>query len=318
MKRIIWLLFVPWWLASCKQAVTKKITDESLTLPELITLAPVLPLPAIVHDTTLRRKEADSAKLNTVNLLSYLPDTVTASLFPSPKQLRFYVLGAIEDAEQGHYLLLKTVKAKKSAAYLFYFNRKHEYVASKQIGGGNVEAGTTRYCKIDGRYNITMVEEKKRNGALRIRETIYYLDANGKFILVMTNSNEDMSAEIRGNPIDTFPRKNKYAGDYATNDKNLVSIRDGNKEKTFHFFIHFSKQNDACIGELKGEATWIDKQRGVFRDPDAACVIYFTFSNRSVGIQEENGCGAYRDITCFFEGTYPRKRDMVKKKKTTR
>jgi hypothetical protein len=63
---------------------------------------------------------------------------------------------------------------------------------------------------------------------------------------------------------------------------------------------------------------WVDKQRGVFRDPESACVIYFTFTNRTVRIQEENGCGAYRDITCFFEGSYPRKPDAILKKKIIR
>ena len=317
MRQIFWLLLICL-LLGCKQKLSKKITDEGLTVAEFIALAPVSPLPVIVHDTTLRKKEPDSSKINTAGFLAYLPDSVISNFFSSPKNLRLYVLGTVEDTEKGHYLLLKSVKGKKASAFLFYFNRKNEYVAVKQIGGGNTEQGITRYCKIDGRYNITMVEEKKRNGSLRIRETIYYLDAGGQFILVMTNSNEDLSAEIRGNPIDSFPRTNKFAADYAIDQKNLVSIRDGSTNKTLHFFIHFSKQKDACIGELKGEATWIDQQKAVFRDPNSPCVLYFTFTKSSVRIQEEDGCGSYRDITCLFEGSYPRKREASRKKNLKR
>ena len=318
MRQIFWLLCIGLLPLGCREKPSKKISDEGLTIAELISLAPVLPLPAIVHDSTLRRKEADASILSTKDFLAFLPDSVARTFFPSTKKLRLYILGAIEDAEKGHYLLLKSVNGSKASAFLFYFNRKNEYFAAKQIGGGIAEKGTIRYCKIDDRYNIIMVEEKKQNGSLSIRETTYYLDAGGNFTLVMTNSNEDLSAEIRGNHIDTFPRKNKYAADYAKDKKNLVSIRDGNTEKSFVFFIHFSKQNDDCIGELKGEAVWIDKQNAVFRDQNSPCMLYFSFSPNTVRIQEENGCGSYRDITCLFEGVYPRKKDLLRKKSARR
>lgn len=317
MRQIFWLLFLCL-LLGCKQKLSKKITDEGLAVAEFIALAPASTLPLIVHDTTLRKKESDSSKISTAGFLSYLPDSVASNYFHSPKNLRLYVLGAVEDAVKGHYLLLKSVRGKKASAFLFYFNRKNEYKAIMQIGDAALDPGVVRYCKIDRRYNISMVEEKKRNGSLRIRETIYYLDATGVFILVMTNSNEDLSAEVRGNPIDSFPRTNRFAADYTTDQKNLVSIRDGNTNKTIRFFIHFSKQKDACIGELKGEATWIDQQKAVFRDPNTDCVLYFTFTKSSVRIQEENGCGSYRDITCLFEGSYPRKREASRKKNSKR
>jgi hypothetical protein len=172
-----------------------------------------------------------------------------------------------------------------------------------------------RYFRIDSRFNISMIQERKvATGEIWTNETIYYMNDSGRFIIAMTNSNEDLSDEIMGNPIDTFARKNKFSADYTSDKKNLVSIRDGATAKTFQFFIHFSKQNGECIGELKGEAEWIDKTKGIFRDGDSDCAIEFSFGSSSVSIKEQNGCGSYRDITCFFEGSYPRKKEPVQSK----
>lgn len=300
------------WVA-CKNPTPKRITDDDLTVAEFLAVAPALKLPAIIHDSTVARKESDTLLLKTTNFRRFVPDTTFQRLFVSEKNLRLYVLGKIKDNNQGYYVVIKSVQGNKKKAWLLYFNDKMQFIAGKQIGDNQHPQQVKRYCKIDNRFNITIAEETRQEGEQRLKETIYYLDPSGIFILVMTNSNEDLSAEIRGNPIDTLPRKHKYAADYVLNSKNMVSIRDGATPKTMQFFIHFSKLNDECVGELKGEATWIAKDKAVFRDVNSPCVIHFTFTNNAVRIQEENGCGMYRDIKCFFEGSYPRKKTTTKK-----
>ena len=129
--------------------------------------------------------------------------------------------------------------------------------------------------------------------------------------MAVTNTNEDLSNEILGNPIDSLFRKNKYSGDYSTDKKNLVSIRDGRTDKTLHFFIHFSKRQGSCVGELKGEADWVNKNLAVFRDNKSPCIIEFRFDKNQISIKETGGCGSFRDIKCTFEGSYPKVKKMT-------
>ncbi len=54
-------------------------------------------------------------------------------------------------------------------------------------------------------------------------------------MLIMTDPLDDKPTELI-NPIDTLPRKNKLSADYTTGKMNLVSIRDGRKNRPYYFF----------------------------------------------------------------------------------
>ena len=308
-------LFV--FLFACKDQKQRTVADADLTLKEFIELVPPVKLPFIVHDSTLQKKENDSAALNLNVFQSFVPDSIFKQQFPTTKQLKLFALGKSTDAQKGNYVFIKSINGKRRAVYLYYFNEKNTYLGSAVLLDNTVAAKANRYTRIDSRYNIAQIKEQKTaTGELWTDETIYYMDANGKMILAMTNSTEDKSDEIMGNPIDTLPAKNKFSADYASDKKNMVSIRDGRLPKTFQFFIHFSKQNGECVGELKGEGEFTTPGKGVFHDKDSDCEIIFSFSSGSVTIKETNGCGSYRDITCFFEGTYIKKKAPPKSKTT--
>lgn len=303
-------------LFACKEEKVKTIADADLTLADFIALAPQVKLPFIVHDSTLQKKENDSAAINLELFKTFLPDSVFKKQYIISKQLKVHVLGKSTDAQKGNYLFVKSSAGKRKAVYLYYFNAKNAYTGTMKLLDNTVPAKTNQYTRIDSRYNIAFIKEQKTpTGEVWTDETIYYMDAKGNMILAMTNSTEDRSDEIRGNPIDTLPRKNKYSADYSNDKKNLVSIRDGSTPKTFQFFIHFSKQNGECVGEVKGEGEFTANNKGVFHDKDSECEILFNFSSSSVTIKETNGCGSYRDITCFFEGSYAKKRESKKSKK---
>lgn len=311
-KKWIWLLLIAF--ASCKAKKPKTIADEDLTAGDFIALAPALTLPVTINDSLLNKKEGDSALINQTAFKTFLPDTVFNRIYPQTKQLKLYIVGKATDDKEGNYIIVKSIAGKARAAQLFYFTKKETYLGSMKLID-NITKSTGRYFRIDNRFNISMIQEKRvPTGEIWTNETIYYMNASGKFIIAMTNSNEDLSNEIMGNPIDTFAHKNKFSADYTSDKKNLVSIRDGSSAKTFQFFIHFSKQNGQCNGEIKGEGEWITKTKGIFHDGSSACAIEFNFSSSSVSISEQNGCGSYRDITCFFEGSYPRKKEPVQSK----
>ncbi len=306
----MWLLLIVVF-AACKTKKPKTITDEDLTAGDFIALAPALTLPVSINDSLLNKKEKDSALINQTAFKTFLPDTVFKKFYPQTKQLKLYLIGKATDNEKGNYIIVKSVAGKSRAAQLFYFTKKDTYLGGMKLID-NLGKSTGRYFRIDNRFNISMIQERRvATGEIWTNETIYFMNDSGRFIIAMTNSNEDLSGEIMGNPIDTFARKNKFSADYTSDKKNLVSIRDGSSEKTFQFFIHFSKQNGECIGEIKGEGEWIDKTKGIFRDGNSDCAIEFSFGSSSVTIREQNGCGSYRNITCFFEGSYPRKKVPV-------
>ncbi len=308
-------LFFLFILTACKNNKPKEIKDKDLTAADFILLAKELSYPILVNDSLLNAKEKDSVLINQETFKTFLPDTVYKKLYPKTKNLKLYLVGKSVDGEKGNYVLIKSATGKERGAQLLYFNNKSQYLGSLNIGALMPKGKATSYCKIDNKNTITFIQERKTpTGELWTNETIYFMDETGKFIIAMTNSTEDLSDLIMGNPIDSLSRKQKYAADYTTDKKNLVSIRDGATDKSFEFFIHFSKQNGDCVGEVKGTGEWVSKTKGVFRDGSSDCVITFDFTSSSVRISEQN-CGLYRDITCFFEGSYPKKREVVKKKK---
>jgi hypothetical protein len=46
--------------------------------------------------------------------------------------------------------------------------------------------------------------------------------------------------------------------------------------------------------------------------------VEFTFTGGKVTMKEKGGCGAYRDIQCFFEGSYWKKKTAKGKSSSKR
>jgi hypothetical protein len=123
----------------------------------------------------------------------------------------------------------------------------------------------------------------------------------------MTEPNEEIIEDVI-NPIDTFPSKAKWSGNYVKDKRNFISIRDGKKANELLFFIHFEKNNAACTGELKGIARMIAKNKAEYYEHGNTCRLELKFEGSQVSIIETGGCGAFRDIKCLFEGSYPLKK----------
>jgi hypothetical protein len=128
----------------------------------------------------------------------------------------------------------------------------------------------------------------------------------------MNDSNEKKSTDII-NPIDTLATVNKYSGDYITDKKNFISVRDGKNAQTYIFFIHFEKNKGTCVGELKGEMNLTGETNAVYQESGDPCVINFKFTASSIKVKEDGNCGNYRGITCPFDFTFKKKK-VVKPK----
>jgi hypothetical protein len=299
-------------LAGCNEKPVKKISDEGLTAPEFLQIAPELSLPYIFSENDFKKMNNDSTWIHIPTFRSYLPDTLFNKYFDESPKTKISVLGKVSTEDKSTYLFIYRISPGKKTVTLFYFNSKAQYLGSLiLLDAREKKPASVLSFKMDTRYNISRITERELpDGEVWTGEEIYYFDASGRPIMAVTNTNEDLSNEILGNPIDTLSRRNKFAGDYSTDKKNLVSIRDGRTEKSLNFFIHFSKRQGSCVGELKGEADWVNKNLAVFRDGKSPCVIEFRFTNKQVQIKETNGCGSYRDIKCAFEGSYPKVKKM--------
>jgi hypothetical protein len=106
-----------------------------------------------------------------------------------------------------------------------------------------------------------------------------------------------------------LPKKNKLSGDYIKDKRNYVSIRDGKTPSDLLFFIHFEKENGECTGELKGEAIMQGTKTAIYQATGNPCVLEFTLTGSSVSLKEQQACGSYRDIKCFFDGSYSKRKE---------
>lgn len=299
-------------LAGCGSK-KKKPSDENITVEDFLGFFPSVPLPYQLNDSVLQRKEPDSLQLSVKAFHAFVPDSVYLVYFGQKDPL-LYPVGRVTDRRKGNYLLLKSKLGKQGRGYLFYFNSKNKYVNSMLLAKSDDDPKRMEYGRIDNKYNISHITEVQRPGGfLALKELIYGLTTEGDFALIMTNSNEEIAEKVIVNPIDTLARKNKWSGDYLTDKKNFVSVRDGINVKEYKFFIHFSKSEGACSGELRGTAELLGENKLKFTDRSGPCGIEFNFTGTRVSIREVGGCGSYRDVSCYFEGSYPKKKESKPK-----
>jgi hypothetical protein len=102
------------------------------------------------------------------------------------------------------------------------------------------------------------------------------------------------------------------------NKRNIISVRDGKNPSEIQFFVHFEKMNGECTGELKGSARFISKTVAQYAKGDNPCVLELSFTASRVTMKEKGGCGSYRDIKCFFEGSFYKKKKPTSSKSASK
>ncbi|NLU93226.1 hypothetical protein [Chitinophaga sp. Ak27] len=313
MKRILLLLLAIGVLAACKSKKKTGRGDEPMTFEDFQALFTPGTLPYKLTPDTLQLKLADSLALDTA-AMHFLPDTLGKGDFGKREQVDYFPLQRIPGGVV-NYMVVRGDGRSQSVGYLCFFDKKGKYLSRIRVANTGSADGTTSSLLIDNKNVIKISSEKRLDGnRSALKEDFYMVDAKGTTTLIMTNSNGPANAGQIFNPIDTLPRKHKFSGDYTAGDMSIVSIRDGEDNKTFQFFITFSKDNGACKGELSGKGNYLAGNRGEYKDKESSCGISFQFSAGRVNIREIGGCGAYRGIKCFFEGGFVKKAEKKKKK----
>lgn len=284
--------------------------DEKVDVEEFIAFFPEVELPFIVYDTTLTRKVSDSMLIGRKNFTQFVPDSVITKVFGAKGNPKIYPLGRVQENKKDQYLFVRAVEGSRRAAYLICFDKDQKYLNAMTLLQTGKEKYAKHYAALDRKFQITTYREKPKTGdEVNYKRNIYVYNAGAnEFTLILTEPNVEMIENLI-NPIDTLPRKNKLAGDYLKNKENIISFRDGKNDSELLFWVHFEKDNGQCVGELKGTAKMLSAKKAIYKEAGNPCTLEFTFNTGNVVMKEVEGCGSYRDIKCFFEGTYPRKKE---------
>jgi hypothetical protein len=287
--------------------------EEPVTVQDFIQFFPEIKLPFTIADTSLRQKTGDSALIAYNVFTQFVPDSVIKKDFGKVKP-KIYRLGRVKERNRETYLFAKAISTTKRVGYLITFGKNNQYLKTLPIVH-NSDTYSKIYGTLDKKFQITTYREKRsKSGDVDFKRNVYiYNDASNEFTLILTEPNEEIIEDII-NPIDTLSQKNKYTGDYVVNKKNYISFRDARRTSDILFFTHFEKDKGECVGELKGTARFVSAKTARYKESGNPCTLEFTFGTSSVKMKEVEGCGSYRGIKCFFDGTYPKKKSKTSKK----
>jgi len=110
-----------------------------------------------------------------------------------------------------------------------------------------------------------------------------------------------------------LPTLNTFSGDYARDKKNFIALRDFGNPNKYQFFLHFEKKAGTCVGELKGLLNF-NKNQATYSEKGDPCTIQFTITGNVIKIKEDGNCGNHRNMTCYFNDSYDKKRKPKAKK----
>lgn len=304
-------------VAACKSKKKDLSGDQPVTVGDFIEFFQEINLPYNIADTQINKKLPDSLLISEKIFKQFVPDSVIIKDYGSKTIPKLYALGKIFNKDQETYLLVKAATPEKQVGYILCFDKKNDFKAAMPLVRNNPDKSKSITGSIDKRLTITTSEIKFTPDKQKLYKLNAYVYNNvGMFTLIKIESNEQVVPKEVYNPIDTFPKKNKLAGDYILNKKNFVSVRDGRNDKRILFFVHFETGGkDECNGEIKGEAIFVKPTIAQFRQVGDPCVLQLAFSGNKLTISETQACGNYRGIKCVFEGTYIKKKEPAIKPK---
>jgi hypothetical protein len=287
----------------------KTTAEENSSGPSIGNRFHAVSLPYQLPDTVLLNNK-DTATLPATTLASLVPDTLEQKIFGKTKSIRYTPLAKIENSGKEGYYVVKGSGGGKVAALLMVFDDSGNYGATVPFLVPDNNAATAQVSSIDQSYVITKSVAQRSGGTVTAEgKEVLAWDAKEKnFSLIMTDLLHDDPA-ILVNPLDTFAKTNRLAGDYYENDKNLVAVRDGRHANQILVYIHTENADRDCIGEVKGEFILTSTTTAVYRQGGDPCVLSLTFSGNSVSLNEERGCGNHRGRDCPFSSTFTRKKE---------
>ncbi len=291
---------------------TASLSEEEVDIKDFIEAFPDLKVPVTIADSNLA-KFGDTVSIHPALVSKYLP---LKNDIPKTKGQAVVVkpIGKIKREEET-YLLVKQVQNKISIVNVVVYDKQNQFKDVKELVSNLKNDGYVHAVNINREPTFTISKEMITKDNQQKYTRTGYAYSEGKFMVVINDSNEDMKRnDSIINPIDTLKKTFTYSADYTKDKKNFISLRDGDNQNQYRFFIHFEKNNGDCTGELKGVLTMKDEKNGQYTASGDPCVINFKFTTSRVEVKEEGSCGNHRGIKCFFNDNYNRKREAKPKK----
>ena len=273
-------------------------------------------LPIRINDTNLVAF-TDTIKIGRKALAQFLPDSVVDAIAPKlAKNSSIFTVGKIEK-ETEYYLLLNNKDTKKQTVSVIAFSKKNVFLGYQILTQFDLtQKGSQFYGKtlLINKEPTFLIEENKldpEQGLTNEKKGWAYTEQGFRLIYLDANIKPEQKAIL--NPIDTLPTVNTYSGDYARDKKNFISLRDFGNANKYQFFLHFEKKDGTCVGELKGLLNF-NKNQATYSEKGDPCTIQFTITGNVIKIKEDGNCGNHRNMTCYFNDSYDKKRKAKSKK----
>jgi len=273
-------------------------------------------LPIRINDTNLVAF-TDTIKIGRKALAQFLPDSVVDAIAPKLiKNSSIFTVGKIEK-ETEYYLLLNNKDTKKQTVSVIAFSKKNVFLGYQILTQFDLtQKGSQFYGKtlLINKEPTFLIEENKldpEQGLTNEKKGWAYTEQGFRLIYLDANIKPEQKAIL--NPIDTLPTVNTFSGDYARDKKNFISLRDFGNANKYQFFLHFEKKDGTCVGELKGLLNF-NKNQATYSEKGDPCTIQFTITGNVIKIKEDGNCGNHRNMTCYFNDSYDKKRKAKSKK----
>jgi hypothetical protein len=303
-------------LIGCAETKTDLSGNTPLKINDFNAAFKNIELPIRINDTNLT-SYTDTLEIGRKALEQFLPDSVVDDIVPKElKNASLFPVGKIEK-ETEYYLLLNNKDAKKQTVSVIAFSKKNVFLGYQILTQFDlIQKGSQFYGKtlLINKEPTFIIEENKldpEQGLTNEKKGWAYTDQGFRLIYLDANIKPEQKAIL--NPIDTLPTLNTYSGDYARDKKNFISLRDFGNANKYQFFLHFEKKDGTCVGELKGLLNF-NKNQATFSEKGDPCTIQFTITGNVIKIKEDGNCGNHRNMTCYFNDSYDKKRKPKIKK----
>lgn len=310
MKNCLLVLLVLISITACRGRKSKRDRNMAPEVKEFFDSYFKLKLPFNAVDSAINNK----ARNKTISLSAFtkvIPDTVFNNPFGSDRSFILYPVGKIDEKSRESYFVTLAKAKDRSVLYLSVYDSNRHTTTIPILSNEPDDAANT--ASIDKKLTIIIYKEWTINNVLYYNRIILAYNNVGVFTTVLTETNEQRRTSDAAivNPLDTFPKTNKLSGDYAKGPKKVLFIRDSKVEREYLFYLHFQNEEDEenCSGELRGILRMKSDKEGEFIGNGDPCVLNFTFKGNEVTVKENGSCGNYRDIKCFFNHTFIKKKE---------
>ena len=303
-------------LIGCAETKTDLSGNTPLKINDFNAAFKNIELPIRINDTNLVAF-TDTIKIGRKALDQFLPDSVVDAIAPKlAKNSSIFTVGKIEK-ETEYYLLLNNKDTKKQTVSVIAFSKKNVFLGYQILTQFDLtQKGSQFYGKtlLINKEPTFLIEENKldpEQGLTNEKKGWAYTEQGFRLIYLDANIKPEQKAIL--NPIDTLPTLNSLSGDYARDKKNFISLRDFGNANKYQFFLHFEKKEGTCVGELKGLLNF-NKNQATYSEKGDPCTILFTITGNVIKIKEDGNCGNHRNMTCYFNDSYDKKRKTKSKK----